>query len=519
MSASPLLAGIDVGTTNIKALVFDGSGQIQARASAPTPTHYPRPTWAYHRPEELWETTVRVLRTAVDQLSIPHRITGIAIASMGESGVLLDTKGQPVEDIIAWFDARTKPQAELLESAYGRDRIYALTGVPPRPIFGLCKILWFRENRPDAFAKAVSWLNIADYIAYRLCGEKASDYSLASRTLALDIHRLAWSEDLLGTVHIRPDLFAPVVPAGTRLGPVLPHVARETGLPETTLVSTGGHDHLCGALAVGATNPNILLNSLGTAEAMCIPQTHPVIDPKLCAQGYTTGPHVAPGRYYTLGGIYASGASVDWLRGILGTDVDYDTLIREAERVPPGSLGVCYQPHLRLGNPPHNDPGSRGVFTGLTTDATRGTLFRAVLEGLAFEFRLSLDALTAHKQIQRPQRILAIGGNTRNRLLMQIKATVLNQTIEIAEVEEATAMGAAILGGLGAGVYRDSSDALAALRHQGTTISPLSENVETYNTIFESVYREIYPAVKELHHRTTDLQHPTRKLGPASSNP
>ncbi len=506
MSPGPLLAGIDVGTTNIKALVFDTAGRVKASASAPTPTHYPRPGWAYHKPEEIWACTLTLLRNVVSQLNGTGPISSIAVSSMAEAGVPLDAGDRPTADIIAWFDRRTTPQATWLDQTIGRDRIYRLTGLPLRPIFGLCKVLWLKENVPEAFAKTVSWLNVADYITFRLCGEKATDYSLASRTLAFDLHQLNWHAGLLEEAGISPALFAPVMPSGTPLGRLLPDVARTSGLPIDVQVTTGGHDHVCGALAVGAIEPDTLLNSLGTAEALCIAGGHPWLSAEIAEQGYTSGAHVAPDRFYVLGGIYTSGASVEWLRNLLGNDVYYDTLIDEAEAVPAGSLGVHFQPHLRLGNPPHNDPASRAAFVGLTADVTRGTLFRAVLEGLAFECRLCLDAITSHPEIRLPKRIVAIGGNTRNRLLMQIKSSVLNQRISIAEVEESVALGAAVLGGLGAGVYTDIDSVRNELSYDSRTIEPNVEQVEIYETSFQSVYRKIFPALQSLHHNVRDIQ-------------
>ena len=225
-------------------------------------------------------------------------------------------------------------------------------------------------------------------------------------------------------------------PPGTLLGRLLPDVARATGLPSRVQVATGGHDHICGALAVGATDPDTLLNSLGTAEALCITSDRAWLSDQFARQGYTTGAHVARDRFYILGSIYTSGACVEWIRNLLGSNVKYGTLVSEAELAPPGSLGVHFQPHLRLGNPPNNDPESRAAFIGLTSDVKRGAMFRAVLEGLAYESRLCLEAIVSHPEIDRPNRIVAIGGNTRNRLLMQIKSSVFNQRISIADVEE-----------------------------------------------------------------------------------
>ena len=506
MSQRHLLAGIDVGTTNIKALVFDTAGRVQACASVPTPTHYPRPGWAYHKPDELWACTLTVLRNAVSQLNGTDPISSIAVSSMAESGVPLDAGDRPTADIIAWFDGRTSPQAMWLEEAVGEERIYAITGLPLKPIFGLCKILWLKDNSPEAYERTVSWLNVSDYLTFRLCGRKATDYSLASRMLAFDLHRRDWHSGLLDDAGVSRGLFAQALPSGTPLGRILPEIARATGLPLDVQVATGGHDHVCGALAVGATEPDTLLNSLGTAEALFIAGRRAWFSDQIARQGYTSGAHVATDRNYILGSIYTSGASVEWVRNLLGNNVEYGTLISEAELAPPGSLGVHFQPHLRLGNPPHNDPASRGALIGLTADVTRGTLFRAVLEGLAYECRLCLEAVVSHPDVDRPKRIVAIGGNTRNRLLMQIKSSVLGQPISIAEVEESVALGAAVLGGIGAGVYADVDSALKELTYDSWTIEPNAEQVEIYETGFQSVYREIFPTLQSLHHKVGDLQ-------------
>ena len=499
MSAEPLLVGADVGTTNIKVVAFDRSGQPVAHASTPTPTHYPRPGWAYYDPEELWGAFVVTLRRVTDELDDAGRIAGIAVASMGEAAVPLDAGGKPTQDIISWFDGRAQPQAERLDLTFGRDLLFGVTGLSLQPIFGLCKLLWLRENEPEAFARTVSWLNVADYIAFRLSGVAATDYSLASRTLALDLHRLRWAEELLQEVGISPNLFAPLWPSGSSLGPVTPEAAETTGLPRSARVAVGGHDHVCGALATGVAEPGTMLNSLGTAEAIFLPLEQPLTDPEVGHQGYTQGAHVA-GQYYVFGGQYTSGASVEWFRRALGGGADYETLIAEAEEIAPGSLGVFFLPHLRLANPPYDDPASRGAFIGLSTDVTRGALLRAVLEGLAFDSRNSLEPLLVHSSVEKLRAIYAIGGGTQNRLLMRIKATVLDRTITVVGVEEATSLGAAILGGIGAGVYADVPSALKELRYAETPIEPVPDQAPLYDALFHQVYRQIYPSLRNVHH-------------------
>src|SRR5512141_1217230 len=232
MENEPLLTGLDVGTTNIKALIFTPDGRVVAQASLPTPTHTPQPGQAYYEPEELWQAVVRVLKQATAQVDA-RRIASIAMASMGEAGVPLDEHNRPMYPAIAWFDSRTKPQAEWLGQQLGKDRVFAVTGLSLQPIFGLCKLLWLRQNEPEAFARTRRWLNISEYIAFRLSGEQATEYSLASRTLALDITRRCWSDAILSEVGISPDLYAPLVPSGTRIGPVTPEASAQTGLPVT----------------------------------------------------------------------------------------------------------------------------------------------------------------------------------------------------------------------------------------------------------------------------------------------
>jgi len=503
MSTEPILIGADVGTTNIKVVAFDRSGRALKSASSPTPTRYPRPGRANYDPEELWASFTATLRRVTGGLESPGRVASIAVASVGEAAVPLDRDGEPTSDIIAWFDGRARPQAQRLERTVGQERLFGLTGLSLQPIFGLCKLLWLKENEPDAYSRTAKWLNVADYMAFRLCGVAATDLSLASRTLALDLQGRRWAEGLLEEVGISPEVFATLRESGSDLGPVIPAAARATGLPEGARVAAGGHDHVCGALALGVTERGTMLNSLGTAEAIFLPLSRPLEDPKVGDQGYTQGAHVA-GQYYVFGGQYTSGASVEWMRKILD-GADYETLISEAEEVPPGSLGAFFLPHLRLANPPYDDPAARGAFVGLSADVGRGALFRAMLEGLAYDSRNSLEPLLAHAGLDGLRAIHAIGGGTQNRLLMSIKATVMNQEITTSDIEEATSLGAALLGGIGAGIYPDIPSALEELRYEESTIKPTPEEVPFYEAAFRRVYANLYPTLRDLHHEIEDL--------------
>ncbi|MEZ4677939.1 MAG: FGGY family carbohydrate kinase [Caldilineaceae bacterium] len=494
-----LLLGIDIGTTNIKTIAFDPTGNVVAQANMPTPTHYRATGWVYYDPDEIWQQVIGLIRDIVAQLDEPSRITSIGVASYGETGVPIDEHGEPTYEAIAWFDSRTVPQAQWLESTIGLEPLFAVTGVALQPILGLCKLLWLRDNEPAAFARSRVWLNMADYITYRLCGVPATDYSLASRMSCMDLIGQQWATDLLTQIGINPTILPPLLPGGTLLGPLRLAVATTTGLSPATQVAVGGHDHVCGALALGVTRPGDLLNSIGTSEALFIPITQPILDPAYGRQGYTQGIHLA-GDYYSFGGLYTSGAAVDWFRHNFAAAATYASLIGEAEQVVAGSQGAFFLPHLRQSSPPHLDLTARGAFIGLAAEMERGVLFRALIEGLAYEMRYSLEPLLHHSGFTQPGTIFVSGGGAHNTLYNTVKASVLNHALTVVDVKETTALGAAVLGGLGAGVYRNLAAALQQIRYTQTIVKPVAADATRYAQSYQTVYRKLYEVLAPLHH-------------------
>jgi len=489
-----------MGSTNVKAVIYEPDGRTVALFSVPSITHVPKPTWAYYQPEELWSLAVRALRGAIAQIENPRRIAGIAVTSVGESGIPLDRDGNATYDSIAWFDRRTIQQADWLTRAIGEDAMFGLTGLSLQPIFSLCKILWIKENEPDAFRRAVRWLHVADYIAFKLSGAAATDFSLASRTLLFNLHNRDWDDSILQTAGIERSFMAPAVPSGTKIGEVTADAAEATGLPRGTAVAAGGQDHVSGALAAGVVRRGQMLDSMGTAEALFFPLDEPLTDPELGRQGYTQGAHVVSGKYYIFGGLYTSGACVDWAHRVVGKHLDLHELLIEAESTPAGSNGVSFIPHLRLANSPHSDPRARAAFIGLTTDIDRGGMMRAVLEGLAYEARSSIEPLLTFAGLDSWPEISLIGGSAKNDLLLQIKASVKNSMLRIVDLQEATALGAAILGGLGAGVYANVDEALATVHAHPREVHPNPDDVVLYDDYFRNVYQGIYKALRPLNH-------------------
>ena len=299
--SDPLLLGVDVGTTSCKAAVFDPYGRRLGYGTSPTPTYRPRPDLAEHDPDELWGSVVLAIRWALEPVD-PRRVRSVAVASVSEAGVPLDNAGRPTYPIIAWYDGRTAPQNRWWLENIGRRFTSEITGLAPHPIYGTNKLMWIRDHAPDAYGKARTWLNVADYVAFRLSGVKATDHSLASRTMLLDLARLRWSEELVGRAGLDRRLLPELVASGSRLGTVTGEAARETGLPPDTVVGAGGHDHVCGAFAVGVNEEGACLDSMGTAEAVFLPLAQAKLDARSTSAATALGAHVFPGQFYAMGG-------------------------------------------------------------------------------------------------------------------------------------------------------------------------------------------------------------------------
>jgi xylulokinase len=504
MKREPVLIGIDIGTTNLKVVAYDVAGNPVASSHVCTPTCYPRPGWAHYDPDELWAHLTSILRQVTAALLAQRErydIAGLAITGMAEAGIPVDQEGQWVYPAISWFDNRTQEQMEWWQAEVGQDSLYPITGLPLRFIWGLNKIMWLQAHEPAAYQRFSRWLHTEDYIAFRLSGVQGTNYSLASRTMALDLRTLTWSEDVLKRAGVRIDLFPPLGRSGEVVGRVTAEAGQATGLPAGTPVVSGGHDHICGALAAGAIRTGDLLDSMGTSESLLLPLDSPMLRAEVGQAGYAQGAHVVPGRYYIMGGLYTSGACVDWLRALLmpGGEQSYAELLALAAEAPVGSGGVFFVPHLRGATLPSDDPDARGTFIGLSTDTSRASLARAVLEGLAYEAFQSASAMT--EVVGLPiERDFLIGGGTRNDLLLEIKATLANRTLQVVETEEATTLGAALLAGMGVGLYSDAADAQRHLRSDRRAVQPNAVLAAVYADRYRSVYVHIFESLRELHH-------------------
>lgn len=503
--SGPLLVGLDVGTTNIKAVVVDTAGRTVAIASVAQEIEYPRPGWAQHRPDRVWDLCCEVIREAVGRLPDPGAVAGVAVASMGEAGVTLDARGEPTHDIIAWFDRRTVAQTDRFAAQIDPDRLFGITGSVLQPIMTAPKLMWLQDEHPDAWERTERFLNVSAYIAWRLGAEPAQDYSLASRTGLFDLRSRDWHPDLLEIAGLRSSHFGTLAPGGTRIGTVSAEAAARTGLPAGIAIGLAGHDHICGAFAAGVIRRGDVLDSIGTAEGLLVGLDAPVDDVTMGGNGFTQGAHVVPDQYYGLGAVYTAGASYEWARSAIAGERDHGEILAEAAAVPPGSFGVVFLPHLRLAMFPELDSRARGAFVGLTTDVTSAAMIRAVLEGVALEGRAGLGPLARYARLDRITDVKVIGGTARNQLLIEIKASVLNARQHVLAVDEATALGAAMLAGMAAGVYSSADDAIGQVHYDMSTLEPDQDVVALYDTLFEDVYRHLYKALRPMHHAIFDM--------------
>ena len=495
------MVGLDVGSTNIKAVVYDRAGRTVALASVPQETTYPRPRWASYDPHRLWELACIALRRAMGQLERPQDVVSIACSSFGEACALIDEHGEPLGEMIAWFDRRTEAETDQFAARIDADELFLRCGHQMQPLMTAAKLMWTRNHAPAVWERTRLVLTTADYMAYRLCGVPAQCTSLASRTALFNLAARDWDAELLAIAGVPREILADPADGGTPLGRVHAEAARATGIPEGTAVGVGGHDHVAGLFAAGAIRRGDLVDSMGTAEAVVVALDEPIQSVEMGRQSFTQGCHVIPGAYYTYGGLYTSGACVDWVRSACNGNSDHASMVNAAATVPAGSGGVVFIPHLRISNTPYPDSKARAAFVGISDETTTAHLTRSVLEGVAFEARAALDPLVRYAGLTEPSAVNVIGGTARNRLLIQIKASVMNVQLHVLGIEEAVALGVAMLGGIAAGVYRDAAEASAAIERPADIVEPVVDDVALYDELFHSVYEGMYPALRPLNHQ------------------
>ncbi|MBI2927432.1 MAG: hypothetical protein HYY24_17180 [Verrucomicrobia bacterium] len=502
------LTGIDLGSTSLKVVVYDLDGRAVAHASRPTELVHPyaeHPDWAIWRPEQIWGGVAECLREVTTQIGDADEIKAVAVTGMGMDGVPIGKDGRWLYPFISWHCPRTVPQQQWWLEHVGAEKQFAIGG---NPIWGFntaLRILWMREHEPQILAHTDKWLLIEDFINFMLCGEKATDYSMASSTLLFDQTRCDYSDELLRISGIDRALLADPKPSGTVIGAVHAKAAAVTGLRAGTPVVLGGHDFLCGALPVGAFRPGVMLNVVGTWEMIVTALDRPVLAPEVGATGWWIDSHVARNRYAAIGCVVAADM-LEWFRKHFGVEeaarahadggVDWDYLMALAHEAPPGAGGVMFLPHMSGSTIPVVDPQSSGAFVGLRNTAGKGQLLRAMVEGLNYQFLQIVAGLKSALRVT-PDRYVAVGGGAQNAFWTQNKADMVGRPFEVPAIEEATPLGAAILAGIGVGLYRDEADAFARVYRSGHVVEPDLRLTAQYVERF-AVFQQLYPALREI---------------------
>jgi xylulokinase len=485
--------GLDLGTTNCKVVAVDHQGQIVANASAPTPVHSsPDLGITEYNAEMLWAVSARLVRQVIGKLAPEQKVSGLAVASMAESGVLVDEAGSPLTSIPTWYDHRTQPWTGWWGERLTETEIYDITGLPLDHLYSVNKILWLRENAPQAYSRARTYLCVADWITYCLTGQFTTSYSMASRTMLFDIHQQSWSETMLKLSDLSPDMMPSALPSGTLAGKVSRLAERTTGLQAGTPVFVGGHDHICAAIAAGAIEPGIVLDSAGTAEALMVTLETPLPGELMAASGLCCGCHTVRDRYYLLGGLMGGGV-LAWVSRILADDDSpqgINRLMELATTSPPGANGVQFLPYLDGSGPPDRDPTAWGAWLSLGLRHTRSDLIRSAVEGLSYGIRYLLEIAQTYTNISVGE-LRCVGGGTRNAFWQQVKADVLGLPVDTPIVTDVTAQGAALLAAVGAQVFRDEAEASQVAYQSGMRYEFHPERSAFYDGIYKHDFQKI----------------------------
>ncbi|MCL2203845.1 MAG: xylulokinase [Defluviitaleaceae bacterium] len=478
--------GIDIGTSAVKGIVMNETGEILRTVSRDYPLYLFGDGCSEQSPEDWWEMTACALR----ELTAEYKdIAAVSFSGQMHGLVALDGNGKVLRRAILWNDQRTVAECAYLNDTVGREVLLenaaniALTG------FTLPKILWVKNNEPALFGQIKMVMLPKDYIAYRLTGVAATDYSDASGTLLLDVKKQDWSDKMLEIAGLERSQVPKLFKSYESVGTVTAVAAKETGLPETTKVIIGGGDQAVGAIGTGTVEEGTCSVSLGTSGVLFVAMDEFAVDTSPAAIHAFCH---ATGRYHMMGVTLAAAGSNKWWMGkVLKTD-DYKK--EEKEITALGQNKVYYLPYLSGERTPHNDPAARGAFVGMSMTTTRAEMTQAMLEGVAFSLRDVLTRIRALGKTVKTARI--IGGGANSPLWCQIVADVLNVQVQKIHSGEGPALGAAILAMVGAGTFPTVEDACAKIIKTTETFTPSPQTAAAYDKHY-AVFTGLYEALKD----------------------
>ena len=490
-----LCIGLDVGTSGVKGVLAAEDGRILASAVAEYPLLTPKPGWTEQEPEAWWAASCHVLQDLAAKAS--GTIEAIGLTGQMHGAVFLDDEGEVIRPALLWNDQRTADECGEIEDRVGSARLRAITGNPALTGFQAPKILWLRNNEPEAYARLRHVLLPKDFVRFRLTGALATDASDAAGTLLLDLAGRDWSPELLGALDIEADWLPRVHEGPDVTGHVSAAGARASGLAEGLPVIAGGGDNAAAAVGSGVVAGGSGFVSLGTSGVVFVATERPTLDPEGRLHAFC---HAVPGRYHLMGVILAAGGSLRWYRDNLARlsadqgDSAYDEIFSRAAEVEPGADGLFYLPYLAGERTPHMDPFARGAFAGLTLAHDDRHMARALIEGVSFALK---DSLSLIRDLGiSPDRLYAVGGGARSEIWRQWLAAILDIGLQRLQTEEGPALGAALLAAVGAGIHPDVDAAVAAaVRPLGPVEPPEPDLARRYDGIHRNFAR-LYPALK-----------------------
>ena len=501
-----LLLGIDVSTTGAKALLIDEQGAVVASHTSEYSLSTPKPLWSEQDPIDWWNGVCASIQAA---LSKAH-VSGEAVRAIGLTGqmhglVMLDKSDQVLRPAILWNDQRTGAQCEAITvKVGGLDRLLQLTGNQVLPGFTAPKIVWVRENEPDVYERTTHILLPKDYVRFRLTGEFATEVSDASGMLLLDVAQRRWSKAMLQALDI-PEAWLPICTESDQVSGRISEVAAQaTSLKAGTPVVGGGGDQAAQAVGSGIVQAGVISVTSGTSGVVFAHSDQYAFEAQGRLHAFC---HAVPGKWHFMGVMLSAGGSFRWLRDSIGdlekaasrlTGEDpYDLLTREAALAPAGSEGLLFLPYLTGERTPYPDPQARGAFVGLTLRHSKAHLIRSVLEGVSFGLRDSLELI---KSLGVPiTQVRASGGGARSPLWRQIQANVFGSELVLVNITEGAAYGAALLAGVGGGLYQSVEEAVRATVKVTDRTAPVSEAVKRYEELYPT-YRSLYYALKDTFH-------------------
>ncbi len=494
-------AGLDIGTTVVKGIIFDQNGREMEQAHREYDLHYPKPGWRELDSDSVWSKTREVLKE-LGKWEEADSIQALSVSVQGEAVTPISADGQALYNSVVTFDNRTIPQAEWWESELGREKIFSITGQPLHPMTTLNKIMWFRDNMHRVYQDAWKFLCYEDLFFFRLGLDPVIDHSLASRTMAFDIIEKEWSDLMTETAGIDQDLLADPRPSGEVVGELSSEKAKELGLPAGLAVVTGGHDQPCSALGGGAIANGTAVDSTGTVECVTPAMDEPILNQDMLDSNFPCYCHVKKGMFVTLAFHFGAGSVLKWYRdNYARTEVErsrekktspYELLDRNASE---GPVDVYVLPHFVGTGTPYLDPKSKGAILGLTTSTTRNQIYKAILDGITYETRINLERLEGCGV--KIKELRAIGGGANSPIWLDIKANILNRKIVKMTTSEAGCLGAAMLAATATGYYPSLEKAVKSNVRSTRRIDPDPVKVKDYQEKF-AVYRDIYDTIKEI---------------------